>query len=73
MNNHHDVLMKCPVCRKPVAWERDNPLAPFCSERCQTIDLGAWFYEEYKIPESKTQESWSESEANDNPHNKSLN
>jgi endogenous inhibitor of DNA gyrase (YacG/DUF329 family) len=33
--------VKCPTCRKEVSWEH-NPHRPFCSERCQLIDLGAW-------------------------------
>jgi endogenous inhibitor of DNA gyrase (YacG/DUF329 family) len=32
-----------------VQWE-DNPHRPFCSDRCQLIDLGAWTEERYKIP-----------------------
>ena len=26
-----------------------NPYLPFCSERCRTIDLGAWLDEKYVI------------------------
>jgi len=39
--------MKCPICKKPV--DPDNPEAPFCSERCRTIDLGNWASEKYVI------------------------
>lgn len=41
--------MTCPICQKPVAWE-GNGFRPFCSERCQLIDLGAWAGEEYRVP-----------------------
>lgn len=41
--------VKCPTCRKETAWE-NNPHRPFCSERCQLIDLGAWVSERYRIP-----------------------
>jgi endogenous inhibitor of DNA gyrase (YacG/DUF329 family) len=41
--------VKCPTCRKEAAWE-NNPHRPFCSDRCQLIDLGAWAEERYKIP-----------------------
>jgi len=43
------LTVKCPTCRKETAWE-NNPHRPFCSERCQMIDLGAWAEERYKIP-----------------------
>jgi len=39
--------MKCPICKKPVTL--DDPLMPFCSERCKLIDLGAWASEKYVI------------------------
>lgn len=41
--------VKCPTCRKETSWQ-DNPHRPFCSERCQLIDLGAWTQERYRIP-----------------------
>ncbi|MDA0739118.1 MAG: DNA gyrase inhibitor YacG [Nitrospirae bacterium] len=40
----------CPRCQSEVQWE-GNAFGPFCSERCQVIDLGAWASEEYTIPE----------------------
>lgn len=41
--------MACPVCRQSTTWE-DNPWRPFCSERCQLTDLGAWATNHYRIP-----------------------
>ena len=41
--------IKCPQCNKTTAWQ-DNPSRPFCSERCQLIDLGQWADESYRIP-----------------------
>ncbi|HSE17802.1 MAG TPA: DNA gyrase inhibitor YacG [Pyrinomonadaceae bacterium] len=41
--------MKCPTCGKPVVW-KDNPFRPFCSERCQLVDLGRWVEGEYRVP-----------------------
>jgi endogenous inhibitor of DNA gyrase (YacG/DUF329 family) len=32
-----------------MAWA-DNPWRPFCSERCQMMDLGRWANEEYRVP-----------------------
>jgi uncharacterized protein len=40
----------CPRCGAPVAWARDAPFRPFCSERCKTLDFGAWIDESYRIP-----------------------
>lgn len=37
----------CPIC-KAVADPKD-PYFPFCSKRCQTIDLGRWANGQYKI------------------------
>ena len=49
----------CPICRKPVDWEA-APTRPFCSERCKTLDLGAWASEAYKLPEDPSgTETWS--------------
>jgi len=39
--------MKCPICQKPV--DPNNPEAPFCSERCQLLDLGNWAAGKYVI------------------------
>ena len=42
-------VVKCPQCKAKVQWE-NNPHRPFCSERCQLLDLGAWAEEKYRIP-----------------------
>jgi endogenous inhibitor of DNA gyrase (YacG/DUF329 family) len=42
--------VQCPICKK----ESDlfaEPLGPFCSARCKTIDLGKWLDEDYRISE----------------------
>jgi endogenous inhibitor of DNA gyrase (YacG/DUF329 family) len=44
--------VKCPVCATPVVWSRKQRWKPFCSERCKLIDLGAWFDESNRIPDS---------------------
>lgn len=51
------VKIKCPQCQKKITYSKDNPHRPFCSQRCKSIDLGAWASESYAIP---TQEN--------NPH-----
>jgi uncharacterized protein len=40
--------VRCPRCGDRVTWN-DNKHRPFCSERCQLIDLGRWADEEYRI------------------------
>lgn len=46
------LVVRCPQCKAEVRWE-GNPHRPFCSERCQLIDLGAWTEERYRIPGRK--------------------
>jgi endogenous inhibitor of DNA gyrase (YacG/DUF329 family) len=48
--------IKCPQCSKATTWQ-DNPHRPFCSERCQLIDLGQWADESYRISDP-SQESF---------------
>jgi endogenous inhibitor of DNA gyrase (YacG/DUF329 family) len=53
--------VKCPTCRKETAWE-NNPHRPFCSERCQLIDLGAWTEGRYRIPGDKIEDDFFDSD-----------
>ena len=39
----------CPRCGAQAPYAPENPWRPFCSERCKSIDLGAWASEEYKL------------------------
>jgi len=39
----------CPQCQKAVLWHEDSEFRPFCSKRCQLIDLGEWADEGHKI------------------------
>jgi uncharacterized protein len=41
--------MNCPLCHQSSTWE-GNTWRPFCSERCQMADLGAWAAEQYRVP-----------------------
>ena len=54
---------QCPHCTRQVTWP-DTPTYPFCSERCQLIDLGAWASGEYRIPAEPLveEEGWSEAD-----------
>ena len=42
-------VTRCPTCRGP-SHKDGNKLFPFCSERCQLVDLGRWLGEEYRVP-----------------------
>ena len=44
--------VKCPNCSKQVSWNQSAPYRPFCSKRCQLIDLGQWSNEEHTITET---------------------
>jgi endogenous inhibitor of DNA gyrase (YacG/DUF329 family) len=55
------VHVKCPTCRKECSWD-DNPHRPFCSDRCQLIDLGAWTEERYRILGGKVETQMGEDE-----------
>jgi len=40
--------VKCPTCKKEGDWF-SGPHGPFCSRRCQLIDLGKWFNQDHCI------------------------
>lgn len=43
---------ECPICRGEVSVSRPRSnYFPFCSERCQLVDLSHWLDESYRIPE----------------------
>ena len=41
--------MRCPICKKTSDASPANRYRPFCSERCQMIDLGTWAGEQYSV------------------------
>jgi endogenous inhibitor of DNA gyrase (YacG/DUF329 family) len=42
--------VRCPTCKREIAWSEEFPHRPFCSDRCRLIDLGAWLSERHAIP-----------------------
>ena len=42
--------VNCPQCQLQVEWSQDSLYRPFCSKKCQLIDLGEWANEEKAIP-----------------------
>jgi uncharacterized protein len=45
--------LECPICRRNVTYQAaaEVPFRPFCSRRCQLIDLGKWLNEDYRVSE----------------------
>jgi uncharacterized protein len=56
--------VSCPTCEAQVTWGPESEFRPFCSKRCQLIDLGEWASESNCIAESPAASSMSESELN---------
>ncbi|NHB96798.1 DNA gyrase inhibitor YacG [Photorhabdus stackebrandtii] len=57
------LTIECPTCGKSVVWGEISPYRPFCSKRCQLIDLGEWANEEKRISsqsENSDCDDWSE-------------
>ena len=44
-------IVACPACGGDAVFAPSNPYRPFCSERCKTIDLGAWANESFRVPD----------------------
>ena len=40
----------CPTCGSPTRYHAGNRWRPFCSERCRSVDLGAWASERFRVP-----------------------
>ena len=49
------IKVRCPICDQSMEGENTAhwPQFPFCSPRCQTIDLGRWLGERYRIPQEE--------------------
>ena len=43
------LVVRCPTCNGDSRFDPGNPWRPFCSERCKSIDLGAWASERYRV------------------------
>lgn len=46
------IVKKCAQCQKDIPLDENGkmPFFPFCSQRCQQVDLGRWLSESYTIP-----------------------
>lgn len=55
----------CPICGKKIVGGKEaehDAYFPFCGERCQMVDLGYWFSDEYVIRGESQQEAGSKAE-----------
>jgi endogenous inhibitor of DNA gyrase (YacG/DUF329 family) len=66
------LTVNCPTCQTNVIWAATSEHRPFCSERCQKIDLGAWADESYSIA-AVQQDEWELSDATQNKANPEMN
>ena len=61
----------CPICRAPA----QPKYRPFCSLRCQQVDLGRWFTGSYRVPLDDPDENelapWVEDQIEDDDGNES--
>jgi len=46
----------CPICSKQMKSSKQEPLFPFCSQRCRDIDLYRWSKGDYFIERDLTAE-----------------
>lgn len=63
MTNQRGPIVTCPTCKKEAHYHLDNPHRPFCSERCQLIDLGEWADEGHRIPGQSIPPDFNDSES----------
>ena len=47
--DHASATAKCSLCGQAFV-RQDSKVFPFCSVRCQQIDLGHWFDESFGLP-----------------------
>lgn len=43
-------IVVCPNCGGQSIYAPSNLFRPFCSERCKSMDLGAWASEGFRLP-----------------------
>ena len=41
--------VRCPRCGGASLYAPGNPYRPFCSQRCQQLDLGDWASERFRV------------------------
>ena len=43
-------IVRCPACGGDSVYSEQNAYRPFCSERCKSLDFGAWASESFRVP-----------------------
>ncbi len=43
-------IVPCPGCGGDSVFAPSNPSRPFCSQRCKSMDFGAWASESFRVP-----------------------
>ena len=54
--------VNCPTCQTTVVWQSSSEFRPFCSKRCQLIDLGEWASESNTIGQAPQVSDMSEAD-----------
>ena len=49
VNHENTRVVRCPRCGGDSIYAPTNPARPFCSERCKTMDFGAWASESFRV------------------------
>ncbi len=49
-NDRQEQLATCVICGLECRPREQNRYFPFCSQRCQLVDLGRWLDGDYRIP-----------------------
>jgi len=57
-------LVTCGMCRKKFE-STESTTMPFCSVRCQQVDLNRWLGERYSFPTTRTDDEDEEGEKPD--------
>ncbi len=57
-------ISKCQICQQPV----EPMYRPFCSKRCQLVDLKRWLNEEYMVISTKDGQEESLEELEEGDH-----
>jgi endogenous inhibitor of DNA gyrase (YacG/DUF329 family) len=47
--------LRCFICERQFDPAKSDAM-PFCSKRCQTIDLGRWLGERYSMPYERSED-----------------
>ena len=61
-------MIRCPICEKQFDPAASDAM-PFCSRRCQQIDLGRWLREVYSVPVERNADDEEGREPSEEPPN----